>query len=419
MKSQWVIVAGLLFLGALGVWLAVRAALPPGAAPTGPAAEVIPLLEVAWTFEAPRRGAIVSTPAIAGEHVYCAAIQDGGLFPSGAVYALDRHTGRVAWKFDDGGRMLHMFSSPCLADGRLFIGEGMHRYFVCKLYCLDAATGRKLWQFQTGGHIESTPCVAEGRVYFASGDDGMYCLDAATGKEAWHFQGPCHVDSSPAVVAERLYAGSGVSLSYSQTEAFCLDSATGAVRWRWPADLPVWGSPAVDSGVVFFGLGNGRLLEPPAPPAKPAGGMACLEAATGRPLWRWTGDAVFGRPAVDASRLFCGCRDGACWCLDRRSGDVLWRTDLGSPVVARPALFGPHVYAVSSGGLVCRLDAASGRVQARFDLAAQTQTRPQVFSSPVVVPDEDGGRRIYLGTELANASTSAAVLYCFRDGGGP
>jgi outer membrane protein assembly factor BamB len=418
MKRQHLL-AGLFLLAALGLLLVVRAVLSPGVRPGGPDADAVRPLEVAWTFEAPRRGSIVSTPAVAGGRVYFAAIQDGGLFSSGAVYALDRHTGRPAWKFDDGGRMLHMFSSACVADGRLYVGEGMHQNFVCKLYCLDAATGVKLWHFEAGGHIESTPCVAGGRVYFGAGDDGLYCLDAATGKEVWHFQEPCHVDSSPAVVAGRLYAGSGVSLTYSHTEAFCLDSATGAVLWRWPADLPVWGSPAADGGAVFFGLGNGRLLEPPAPPAKPAGGAVCFEAATGRPLWRRAGDAVFGRPAVDANCIYCGSRDGACLCLERRSGEELWRTDLGSPVVARPAVLGPHVYAVSSAGRVCRLDAGSGRVRAVFDLAARTQTRPQVFSSPTVVPDEGGGRRVYLGTELANASTSAAVLYCFRDGGGP
>jgi hypothetical protein len=86
-------------------------------------------------------------------------------------------------------------------------------------------------------------------------------------------------------------------------------------------------------------------------------------------------------------------------------------------VVSRPALAGPDVYAASSAGLVCRLDAASGRMQARFDLAARTQSHPQVFSSPVVA-DEGGERLIYLGTELVNAGSSAAVLYCFRDRGG-
>src|SRR5438132_942554 len=128
---------------------------------------------VMWTFEPPERGAIVSSPLVAGERIYVSIIHDAGLATYGAVYCLERGTGKPIWKFDNDGRMLHMYSSPCLADGRLYVGEGMHQNFSCKLYCLDAAMGQKLWHFETAGHIESTPCVADGRVFFGAGDDGL------------------------------------------------------------------------------------------------------------------------------------------------------------------------------------------------------------------------------------------------------
>jgi outer membrane protein assembly factor BamB len=321
----------------------------------------------------------------------------------------------VVWKFDDSGHMQPTFSSPCLSDGRLYIGEGMHRNFTCKLYCLDAATGRKHWHFEAAGHIESSPCVATGRVYFGAGDDGLYCLDVRTGKQLWHFQEEVHVDASPAVADGRVFAASGVSLSYRKTEAFGLDARTGAVLWRVPTDLPVWGSPALEGDEVLFGLANGRLVKPPPPPESPAGGVLCVGARSGRVAWRRPLNAVFCRPAVDADGVWVGCRDGCCYRLDRRTGQVRWKTDLGSPVVARPALLGGRVYAVSSGGRVCRLDADTGEVGAAFDLAAHTRTRPRIVSSPAVVPAADGGCRLYVGTELANEANSAATLYCLRD----
>ena len=101
---------------------------------------------VVWTFEQVERGAIVSSPLVADDRLYVGAIRDAGLSTSGAVYCLNRETGKVLWQFDDDGEMQHMYSSPCLADGRLYIGEGMHANQVCKFYCLDAASGRKLWQ---------------------------------------------------------------------------------------------------------------------------------------------------------------------------------------------------------------------------------------------------------------------------------
>src|SRR5207302_8287917 len=138
-----------------------------------------------------------------------------------------RATGKAVWKFDDGGKMQHMYSSPCVAGGRLFVGEGMHANFVCKLYCLDAATGRKLWDYRTSSHIESTPCAAGGRVYVGAGDDGVYCFDAASGQVCWHFQDPVHVDSTLAVVGNCVYGGSGVSRRHRVTEVFCLDARDG------------------------------------------------------------------------------------------------------------------------------------------------------------------------------------------------
>src|SRR5438132_730008 len=260
---------------------------------------------VLWTFEPPERGAIISTPAVTTDgDVYVAAIHDAGLATFGAVYRLDRETHKVVWKFDDDGAMQHMYSSPCLAGGRLYIGEGMHANNVCKLYCLDVVTGRKVWHFLTSGHIESSPCVAGGKVYFGAGDDGIYCLDALSGKERWHFQEPAHIDANPVVIGKRLYVGSGVSRAHKTSAVFCLNSESGTVIWATPTDLPAWGSPAVDGSDVFIGLGNGRLVKSVDPPETPSGALLDLDAQTGKLRWRYpVSDAVLAKAAFDAEHV--------------------------------------------------------------------------------------------------------------------
>src|SRR5262249_28866838 len=153
-------------------------------------------------------------------------------------------------EFNDDGDMKQVFSSPVIADGKVYIGEGYHQDKDCRLFCLDAATGKKLWEFQTTSHTESTPTVVGGRVYFGAGDDGVFCLDAATGKKLWQATG-WHVDCRPEVVGKRLYGGSG----YDNFEIFCLNVDDGAVVWRIPMDLPAFGSPTAAGDVVVFGLG--------------------------------------------------------------------------------------------------------------------------------------------------------------------
>lgn len=381
--------------------------------PQQPAA---PPFRVVWTFEPPQRGAIVSTPLLAGPHVYTSAIRASALSARGAVYCLERNSGRVVWKFDDGGAMQHGFSSPCLADGRLYIGEGMHANFVCRLYCLDAATGVKQWTFQTAGHIESSPCVADGRVFFASGDDGVYCLDAASGLECWHYQGDWHCDSSLAVAEGRVYGGSGLSRRYQRTEAFCVDAADGKVQWRLPTDLPVWGSPALRDGYVYFGLGNGRLDRSA---ARPAGAVLCVRADTGETVWRYdVPDGVLVRPTVAARHVYFGARDGCCYCLDRQDGRLCWKAQAGSSVVTQVALADDSLYVVASSGLIHCLEAKNGAPRWTFDLAPHTQTTPRMYSSPVAETEHAATgdrRRIYFGAELQQAVSSAALLYCLED----
>jgi outer membrane protein assembly factor BamB len=381
--------------------------------------EKVQAVELVWLFEPVERGAIVSSPLVTANRVYIATIQDAGLSTSGAVYCLDRNTGKRVWKFDDDGTMLHTFSSPCLANGRLYIGEGMHQNFACKLYCLDAESGRKLWHFPTTGHVESSPCVVNGRVFFGAGDDGLYCLDAVTGAKHWQFQGPFHTDSSPMVAGNRLYAGSGVSRVYRQTEIFCLETGSGSVLWHKPTDLPAWGSPVTDGKQVFFGLGNGRLTESAKPPEKPVGAVLCVDAKTGEQLWRYpVADAVLDKPAIDQVHVYFGCRDGYCYCLDRHTGQLAWRVDLGSPVVTDPALADGHVYVIASGGRVCCLEGDSARLLWTFDVGAHSQTKPQLFSSPAVLADlatRGSHHLIYFGAELSNSLQSAAALYCLRD----
>jgi outer membrane protein assembly factor BamB len=371
---------------------------------------------VVWTFEQVEHGAIISTPIVTEDCVYVAAIRDNALNPSGVVYCLDRRRGSVRWTFDDDGAMKHTYSTPCLADGRLYVGEGMHGNDVCKMYCLDAATGRKVWECVTGGHIESSPCVAGGAVFFGSGDDGLYCLDAVSGAKRWHFHGQWHVDVRPVVAEGRVYAGSGISRLIRTTELFCLDASDGRPLWRTPTELPVWGSPVLAENQIFFGTGTGRLTMSAEPPEKPAGALVCADAKTGIIRWNYrVADAVFCSPAVDAERVYFGARDGRCYCVGRRDGRERWQQDLGSPIVTRPALVEGRLYLVASGGQLCCLEPSDGQPLWTFDLAKHTQTRPQLLSSPVVESEEKGRHCLfYLGTELRRGDDSEAVMYCLR-----
>src|SRR5262249_43864926 len=155
----------------------------------------------------------------------------------GALYCVDRETGKLKWKFDDDLEMRVVYSTPVVVGNKLFIGEGFHDNKDCRVYCLDAATGKKLWDFDTNSHTESTPVVVDGRLYVGAGADGVYCLEAQTGKKLWHFPG-FHVDAPPRVVGGRVYAGCGEGDVYTEKALLCLDAQTGKLIRRMGTDLP-------------------------------------------------------------------------------------------------------------------------------------------------------------------------------------
>ncbi len=375
-------------------------------------------LPVAWTFEPPGEGSICSSPLIAGERVYTAVAHPGVLSARGALYCLDRSTGQPLWRFDDSGRMKPVLSSPCIWQDRLYIGEGFHQDSGCKLYCVDAASGHKLWEFATRGHTESSPCVVGDRVYFGAGDDGLYCLDAGSGQEVWHFRG-VHVDAKPAVVQDRLYAGSG----YDKLEVFCLDARCGTLVWRLPVEFSAFAAPVVDGERVFFGIGTGNLVASSA--ASPAGALLCVEARSGRELWRYAvPDGVHAQALVSGTDVYFASRDQHCYCLDAESGRLRWKRDLGSPIVTAPVLatggrdgLKSRLYVAAGGGIVWSLDPSTGLPQGMHDLSTEANGYAQILSTPAVVLNQGelGQRwRLYVGCGLG-AFPMTPVLYCLDD----
>jgi hypothetical protein len=160
-----------------------------------------------------------------------------------------RHTGYSHSSAPDNNNLLWNYttgfgvdSSPAVADGKVFVGS-RHR----KIYCLDAETGAKIWSYTTGASVWSSPAVADGKVFVGSWDNKIYCLDAETGAYIWSYTTGELVSSSPAVVDGKVFVGSW------DKKIYCLDADTGALIWNYTTGSWVYSSPAVADGKVFVG----------------------------------------------------------------------------------------------------------------------------------------------------------------------
>lgn len=270
-------------------------------------------------------GPVSSTPAVADGRVYATSYD-------GRLYALDAETGEVLWKFTTEGerrfeaRGLHgqqplqqtfadpfdvFLSSPVVAQGRVFFGSGDGH-----LYAVDAATGALHWKLRTGDVVHGSPACADGLVVVGSWDGRVYAADASTGRLRWQFQGGVDpllhnqqgFQASPAIADGMVYIGG------RDAHVYAIDTRTGAEKWRFATGTSwVISSPAVAAGRVYFATSDTSLVH-------------ALDAATGRPVWQQQGQAyVFSSPTVAGTVLVLGVLNGTLEARDLQTGERLWQ----------------------------------------------------------------------------------------------
>lgn len=276
----------------------------------------------AW--RATTKGPVPCTPAVANGMVYIGSYD-------GKFYAFDAATGAMQWRFATEGERrfeakgLHgwqpktqtfsdafdvYLSSPVVADGAVFFGSGDGN-----LYSLGANDGELRWKFKTGDVVHASPAYANGMIYVGSWDSYFYAVDAKSGKEKWRYHAGEDAlvhnqqgfQSSPAVVDGVVYTGC------RDAQLYALDAATGKEKWKFDNALSwVIVSPAVVDGKVFFATSDSSLFH-------------IAEAASGKSLVKQEGKAfMFASPAVTNDVVIQGVMNGTVEARDRNSGELLW-----------------------------------------------------------------------------------------------
>ncbi len=170
----------------------------------------------------------------------------------------------------------------------------------------------KKWTTEVGDGV-STPALVGDKLYVFTrqgGDEVIRCLNAATGEEIWQnkyeaqpasgaagsFPGP---RSSPAVAE-----GKVVTLGVRGVVS-CLEASSGKLLWRkddYEGAAPGFftaSSPLISGGVCYVQLGGVRAGGGFAGRGGGTGGMIAYDLATGDKKWEWKGDApAYGSPVL-------------------------------------------------------------------------------------------------------------------------
>ena len=117
--------------------------------------------QIGWRYEHPQRKfPFYSSAAVTANRVVIGGRDKmvHGLTPDG----------KAAWTFMTRSRVE---SSPAIADNRVFVGSNDGRFYV-----LNLTTGEKLWEFNAGGALSASPAIAKGRIVIGSQDGKLYCF---------------------------------------------------------------------------------------------------------------------------------------------------------------------------------------------------------------------------------------------------
>lgn len=274
-----------------------------------------------------------------------------------------------------------MTGTPVIADGKVYLVSN-------GVIALDLATGSVMWQ-RAGLEGTSSLALSDGVLYFYDQASVVHALAASDGTELWRhattdIAGSSGL-SSPVVTKDYVIVGSANNEETAPpptgpefrgyVEAIRKDGTPG---WKTftvedPArGVSVWSTVSVDEalGVVYASTGNNH-----GPPATDTSDAFLAMPLSGGAGFRWTRqilsddlwmlggsgpDADFGANPVlfevRGEKLVAGGNKGGdFWVLDRASGDVIGRVNLGSGSAFAGGVFvavawdGTHLLTVCNG----------------------------------------------------------------------
>jgi outer membrane protein assembly factor BamB len=207
------------------------------------------------------------------------------------------------------------------------------------LHCLEAETGRVVWTHGTDNYINGTPALfPSGEVVFGGCDAVIHVLSAVDGTEVRKIESDAYIAASVAVADGVGYVG-----TYGN-QVLAFTPVDGAVLWRYrDRNFPYYSSAAIAGERLVVG-GRDKQLH-------------CVERATGQGLWKFRARGVIdSSPVVCGDAVVVGSEDGRLYCVELAGGRERWVYEIGAPVTASPAVGGGRLVVGAEDGNVYAFD---------------------------------------------------------------
>lgn len=249
------------------------------------------------------------------------------------IYSVSAESGEENWSIDTG----HMVggSSPTVAGGTVYFASGhsvdnMDEVTASDssgvVYAADREDGEVIWVTEMDEGVQSSPSVDGGSVYIGCQDGSFYSLDADSGETEWEFEADDYFCASkPKIYDDALYVGC------EDNNLYALDTSDGEPVWEFETDDIIVSSPVATDDAVYFGSHDNNLY--------------AVDPDTGEEIWRFeTGSSIFSSPAYRDGVVYVGSTDGTMYAVDGSTGQEIWEYETEKAINSSPVVTEDMVY---------------------------------------------------------------------------
>jgi outer membrane protein assembly factor BamB len=308
---------------------------------------------------------------------------DGKVFPGSfenQQMALDAKTGAVLWSTLTKGPMIF---SGSYYEGKFFRGGTDDN----TMYCFNATNGQILWTYtpDTDGYFVTGCAVAYGMVYELNKDGYLYALDVETGDLVWKYLGPGTIlwSGFPTVADGKIYATTSEIAAYGgevgTSEFACLDAYTGRLIWKLPMEAL---APRESVAVAY---GNLYLI--------PGNVTAAVDSISGSEYTTMDQVWAIGTSKISVSSWPMWRADAAHSSTAQEGPSNLtlaWKFTTNGAVISSPSVADGIVYVGSQDKNIYAIGAWSGNLIWKFTTQGAIESSPAVANGKVYTGGDDG-----------------------------
>lgn len=257
-------------------------------------------------------------------------------------------------------------TSATIKDSIIFIGNLRGR-----VHAIDLISGDEIGEIDVKSPIYSSVQVTGNEIIVAtagnkSNSQKIIWYDFVNGKETRSFEVCSSVEN------EIISIGNDVFVSCTDGTLLLLNRNNNVV-WRRNILTKFYANPSSNGEVIISAGIDGKVY--------------CLDFKTGKIIWEFRSSSpIFSGTVLKDNFVFVGNDAGDLYKIDIKNGNQIWKFNCQSKITALPTIDDLHIYTGTLSGDIYALDMSDGKLVWRRNVGGVVNNSILAFTNKLIVP---------------------------------